>query len=276
MAGIIILRGGGDLSSGVALRLARAGLKVVITELPQPLAVRRGASFAQAVYSGEVGIEGVTARRVENIAQALQGMEQGFLPVLVDPRVESRQSLNPIVLIDGRMTKHAPDLGMDSAPLVIGLGPGFDAGVNCHAVIETRRGADLGRVIWQGMAEADTGLPDRVASWQAERVLRASDNGVLKTFAEIGDHLVTGQVVAEVNGQAVRTVFDGVLRGLLFPGLPVARGMKIGDVDPRGDPRLCWIVSDKALAIAGGVMEAILSRMELRAHLWDNPAYAAR
>jgi len=276
VAGIIILRGGGDLASGVALRLARAGLKVVITELPQPLAVRRGAAFAQAVYSGEVGIEGVTARRVENIAQALQGMEQGFLPVLVDPQVESRGLLKPIVLIDGRMTKHPPDLGMDSAPLVIGLGPGFDAGVNCHAVIETRRGADLGRVIWQGMAEADTGLPDRVASWQAERVLRASDNGVLKTFAEIGDHLVTGQVVAEVNGQAVRTVFDGVLRGLLFPGLPVARGMKIGDVDPRGDPRLCWIVSDKALAIAGGVMEAILSRMELRAHLWDNPAYAAR
>jgi xanthine dehydrogenase accessory factor len=269
VAGIIILRGGGDLASGVALRLARAGLKVVITELPQPLAVRRGASFAQAIYSGEMSIEGLTARRVENIAQVHQYMEKDILPVLVDPHVESRQSLDPMVLIDGRMTKRPPDLGMDSAPLVLGLGPGFEAGVDCHAVIETRRGADLGRVIWRGMAEADTGIPERVASWQAERVLRAPEDGILTTFAEIGDHLVTGQVIARVNGQAVRTAFDGVLRGLLFPGLPVMRGMKIGDVDPRGDPRLCWIVSDKALAIGGGALEAILSRAELRGRLWD-------
>ncbi len=269
MAGIILLRGGGDLASGAALRMVRAGLCVVITELPKPLAVRRTVSFSQVVFSGEMRIEEVTARLVEDDQQVRRSWDEGVLPVLVDPQASCRFILKPLVLIDGRMTKRPPDLGIDAARLVIGLGPGFIAGVDCHAVIETRRGSHLGRVIWKGAAEADTGLPDAVATWQAERVLRAPADGILRVHAQIGDHLSAGQVVAEVGGQMVTNAFAGVLRGMLMDGFIVSRGLKIGDVDPRDDPRLCQCVSDKSLAVGGGVMEAILSKPDVRSQLWD-------
>jgi xanthine dehydrogenase accessory factor len=268
MRGIILLRGGGDLASGTALRLFRAGLHLVITELPQPLAVRRTVSFAQVVYSRQIVVEGVTARLALDSDHARRLLGEGVLPVLVDPLAGSRKNLDPVVLIDGRMTKCPSDLGKDSARLVIGLGPGFIAGVDCHAVIETRRGPNLGRVIWDGPAEADTGVPDAVADQQAERVLRSPADGILITHAQIGDHLTAGQVVAEVAGQPVMATFSGVLRGLLMNGLVVAHGLKIGDVDPRDDPRLCHFVSDKSLAVGGGVLEAVLSRPDVRSQIW--------
>jgi xanthine dehydrogenase accessory factor len=263
----VLLRGGGDLASGAALRLARAGMAVVITELPEPLAVRRLVSYAQAVYSREMTIEGITARRAADLAEAAALLAAGSIPVLVDPRAEARHTLLPQVIVDGRMTKQAPDLGMDAAPLVIGLGPGFIAGENCHAVVETKRGPYLGRVIWEGSAEADTGQPDPVAAREGERVLRAPLDGVLENKVEIGSFVTAGQVLATVAGVPLRTAFDGYLRGLLQTGLVVRRGLKIGDVDPRPDPRLVHLVSDKALAIGGGVLEAILSRPDLRAKM---------
>jgi xanthine dehydrogenase accessory factor len=263
-----LLRGGGDLASGVALRLIRAGIPVIITELAKPLAVRRTVSFAQAMYSGEIVLEGVKARRAESPEQARQFLSEGILPVIADPETKICSYFNPNVLIDGRMTKKSPDLGIDSAQLVIGLGPGFVAGENCHAVIETQRGPYLGRVIWQGSAEEDTGQPEKVGIHQDDRVLRAPADGVITSYAQIGDHLSEGQIVAEVNGIAIHTVFEGYLRGLLQDGLSVRQGLKIGDVDPRLDPNLCFIVSDKALAIGGGVLEAILTRTDLRRLLW--------
>jgi len=273
---LILIRGGGDLASGVALRLYRAGLWVLITELPEPLAVRRGVSFAQAIFQKQTVVEGVTGRRVDDLSQALLAINRGEIPVLVDPQarplLEFRSAFphqEPIVLVDGRMIKRPPELSMQAATLVIGLGPGFVAGENCHAVVETIRGHNLGRVIWHGEAEGDTGIPDRVSDSGMDRVLRAPVDGVLQAHVDIGDHLEAGQLVAEVEGELVKAPFRGVLRGLLYPGLRVQRGMKIGDVDPRDDPRYCMLVSDKSLAIGGGVMEAILSRAELRPYLWD-------
>lgn len=266
---LILLRGGGDLASGVALRLWRCGLRVVITELAQPLAVRRSVAFASAVYDGEASVEGVTARRADDPARALELLTRGILPVLIDPQMTCLPILQPLVLIDGRMEKQPPELGMDSAPLVIGLGPGFTAGVDCHAVIETRRGPALGRVLWRGSAEPDTASPEPVQQRGSERVLRAPIDGTLHSNRVIGDLVNRGDVVAYVDGTPVTAGFDGILRGLMHPGLKVRKGAKIGDLDPRVDPSLARFVSDKALAVGGGVLEAILSRTEIRTKLWN-------
>jgi xanthine dehydrogenase accessory factor len=268
MTAIILIRGGGDLASGVALRLWRAGLGVVIAEQAHPLLVRRGVAFGEAINAGRVTIEGITALRVEHAAEARSILAQGRLPVLVDPQAQARRELGALALVDGRMTKRSPDLGMEAAELVIGLGPGFVAGQNCHALVETKRGHSLGRVIWQGAALPDTGIPEGVGERRAERVLRAPVAGSLIAHAAIGDRLEAGQLVAEVAGVTIVAPFKGVLRGLIFPGTAVWPGLKVGDVDPRDDPAYCWLVSDKALAVGGGVLEALLSTPDLRRKLW--------
>lgn len=271
MSFIILLRGGGDLASGVALRLHRAGLRVAISELPQPLAVRRLVSFAEAAYTGEMTVEGVVARRVTDPTDTLRILRvfaQGQIPLLIDPDGESIRSLRPTVVVDARMMKQPLDTARHNAALVIGLGPGFSAGGSCHAVIETNRGHCMGRVIWDGSAEPDTGIPDSVQGQNSSRVLRAPGSGELVNHVEIGSQVQPGQLLAEVSGKPLHAPFEGVLRGLLHPGLTVFEGMKIGDVDPRNDPRLCSLVSDKALAVGGAVLEAVLSRRELRPQLW--------
>lgn len=279
---ITLIRGGGDLASGVALRLHRAGLRVLVTELPRPLVVRRLVSFAEAVYRGVHSVEGVTARLVKDLQTALRTMDEGDIPVIVDPDCEILPLLQargknspdsgrgrPVVLVDARMTKRTEDIDLGCAWLVIGLGPGFVAGQNCHAAIETKRGHYLGRVIWEGAPQADTGIPEGVAEYGAERVLRAPAEGIFRAAVELCAHLEAGQLVGEVAGQAVLAPFPGVLRGLIHSGIAVSRGMKIGDLDPRDEPDYCRMVSDKSLAVGGGVLEAILSRAELRPHLWD-------
>jgi xanthine dehydrogenase accessory factor len=269
---IVLIRGGGDLASGVAIRLHRAGLRVAITELPQPLAVRRLVSFAEAVYSGEITIEAVSGRRVNDptdMLSILQVFTKGQIPVLIDPAAEVIQLLHPTVVVDARMTKRRAELIPVPVKLIIGLGPGFIAGENCHAVVETNRGHMLGRVIWEGEGEPDTGLPEAVGARRAERVLRAPAGGVFEGKAEICDSLQEGQVVAEVGGKSILAPFEGVLRGLIHSGLSVQPGDKVGDVDPRGDARYCRLVSDKSLSVAGGVLEAILSRRELRPTFWN-------
>lgn len=276
MAMVTIIRGGGDIASGVALRLHHAGLKLIVTELPRPLAVRRLVSFAEAVYVEAVEVEGVKARCVASIAAALDVIHSGQIAVLVDLHLQVLQNLGRTpgapelgVLVDGRMTKRPPEFGTEVAPLVIGLGPGFTAGENCHAVVETNRGHNLGRVFWQGSAEADTGIPESVSSRRSERVLRAPTDGILAAHAQLGDHLEQGQLVAEVGGVPILAPFKGVLRGLAHPGIPVTKGLKVGDLDPRDNPAYCRLVSDKALAVGGGVLEAILSQPEMRLRLWD-------
>jgi xanthine dehydrogenase accessory factor len=267
---IILLRGGGDLATGVALRLHRVGISVVITELAQPLAVRRRVAFSEAIYQDSVNVEGVIARRVSQPADAIRVIFSGEIPVLVDPDCSIRQAreFNTVALVDARMTKQPPDLNLDSAPLVVGLGPGFVAGENCHAVIETNRGHFLGRVIWEGAPEPNTGIPGKIGDEQGDRVLRAPIDGILHNYLEIGEKAVAGDPLADVSGNPILAPFDGILRGMLRDGMCVKQGMKVGDLDSRNDARHTLMVSEKALAIGGGVLEALLTRPEIRSMLW--------
>ena len=263
MPSIILIRGGGDLASGVALRLHRAGLKVLISELEQPLAVRRTVSFAEAVYASEVEVEGAKARLVKR-EQVQAALDAGEIPVLVDPNATILTKLPISIVVDARLTKLPPDPLPVDIPLHIGLGPGFHAGRNCHAVIETRRSHTLGRVYWDGPTQSDSGQPEG----DQRRVLRAPVDGIFNSRVQIGEHVETGQIIADVAGEAIKAPFPGVIRGLLHSGLRVKAGLKIGDVDPRDDHNLCKLVSDKALAIGGGVLEAMLTRSEIRSALW--------
>ncbi len=265
---IVLIRGGGDLASGVGVRLHRSGFQVVITELPEPLVVRRKVSLAEAIHEGLVQVEGVTGKLVEDSSEIKSILLSGVIPVLIDPDLECLEVLNPDVVVDARMKKKPPREGKELASLVIGLGPGFVAGENCHAVIETNRGHNLGRVLWQGVPEQDTGIPGSVQGYSSERVLRAPVDGVLQTRVEIGDRLKKGSLVALVRKEDVLAPFDGILRGLLRDGTAVKAGFKIGDVDPREDPNLYKLISDKSRAIGGGVLEAILACPDLRSVLW--------
>jgi xanthine dehydrogenase accessory factor len=262
---LVCIRGGGDLASGVAARLARAGFPLVILELPEPLVIRRAVAFAEAVYAGQVQIEDLTGRRVEDAEGALVEAQAGRVPVLVDPAGGSIGALAPAVVVDARVLKANPgDLGPGLAPLVVALGPGYMAGADCHAVIETMRGHQLGRVLWQGAAQLNTGVPGVIGGRTAERVLRAPAAGEVEGRAQIGDRVAAGQVVAMVGGAPVASPFDGVLRGLLHDRVIVEAGFKIGDVDPRGVREHCFTISDKALAVGGGVLEAILAAPQIR------------
>jgi xanthine dehydrogenase accessory factor len=269
MSAFILIRGGGDLASGVALRLHHAGLKVIISELAQPLAVRRSVAFAEAVYTGQVTVEEVTGKLVER-GQVQVTLDAGEIPVLVDPDASILTELYIPVVIDGRLIKQPPNLLPVDVALHIGLGPGFHAGRNCQAVIETRRSHTLGRVYWSGATQTDSGQPEG----DPRRVLRASVDGELIGHAQIGDHVEEGTLIAEVQSSIVHrksiivSPFPGILRGLIHPGLHVTAGLKIGDVDPRDDPSACTLVSDKALAVGGGVLEAILSKEDIRQKLW--------
>jgi xanthine dehydrogenase accessory factor len=266
-----LIRGGGDLASGVAFRLHKSGFRVVITELPKPLAVRRLACFSEAIYAGEVTVEGIVAKRVNEIddpLRILQLLSKGRIPVLIDQLGKSIQAVHPSVIVDARMLKTAPEPLTHTAKLYIGLGPGFIGGTNCHAAIETQRGPWLGRVLWDGPTQPDNGIPEPIGERQSERALYAPNEGPLVPIKLIGDLVEQGDVIAEVNGQQIIAPFNGVLRGLIHTEVELRKGMKIGDLDPRNDPLLCNHVSDKALAIGGGVLEAILSKAELRPHLW--------
>lgn len=261
---LILVRGGGDLASGVVLRLYRAGLQLAISELAQPLAVRRAVSFAEAVYEGQQTVEGVTARLVEP-DQLTAALDAGEIPLLIDPNADILSTLPFLVVIDARLTKQSPAPLPTSVPLHIGLGPGFRAGLDCHAVIETRRSHTLGRVYWDGTTQPDSGQPDG----DPRRVLRAPADGVFAARVKIGEHVEAGERVAAIDGQVpVLSELAGMLRGIVRDGLHVTKGLKIGDVDPRDDESTCYLVSDKALAIGGGVLEALLTKTEIRGQLW--------
>lgn len=262
----VIIRGGGDVASGVALRLFRAGIRIAICELDKPLAVRRSVSFAQAVYSKSVTIEGVSGILVTEIKHFQQ---IGVIPIIIDPELSILEIIHPDVIIDARLIKSKLKKDKSSSSLDIGLGPGFIAGDNCHAVVETKRGFTLGRVYWQGTAEDDTGIPEPVSGLAETRVLRSPSDGIFKSKHEIGDFVEKDQPIGIVDDSVIQAPFKGMLRGLLHTDLAVHKGMKIGDIDPRMDKKLCEMVSDKALAIGGGVLEAILSIPELRMKISD-------
>ena len=263
---VLLIRGGGDLATGVALRLHRAGIRVAITELAQPLAVRRTVSFSEAVYDLTHSVEGVKARLIgAEQFTAWSEAEEDEIPVMIDPEANILSSFSFPVVVDARLTKQPPTPLPVEIPLHIGLGPGFTAGRDCHAVIETRRSHTLGRVHWTGTTQLDSGQPEG----DPRRVLRAPGAGMLVGLKRIGEHCEEGEVIASIEADAntdaqVRSPFKGVLRGLIRPGLTVLQGMKIGDVDARDDASACYLVSDKSLAIGGGVLEAVLSHREIR------------
>lgn len=247
------------MGTGVAVRLWRAGFDVVALEAPCPLAVRRSVSFSEAVFEGHAQVEEVTAALVETGQDVETALNSGAVPVLIDPEGASIGTLRPQAVVDAILAKQNTGTVREMAPLVVGLGPGFVAGRDVHAVVETNRGPDLGRVLWRGGAEANTGRPSPILGRSEARVLRAPADGEVRALKRIGEIVEEGEAVAEVGGVPVCAAFRGVLRGLLRSGTSVSTGLKIGDIDPRLDPTLCFRVSDKSLAIAGGVLEALMA-----------------
>ncbi len=255
---LVLIKGAGDLASGVALRLHRAGFPVVMTEIAWPTAVRRTVAFCQCVYDGVAQVEEVTARLAKGAEEATEMLERGEIPVLIDPACKARTELRPAFFVDAVLAKINTGTKITDAPVVLALGPGFTAGVDCHGVIETKRGHDLGRLITEGSAIPNTGVPGDIGGYTTQRIIRAPADGIFEPLVEIGQRVEEGQPVARVGGGVVTAQLTGIVRGMLQEGLHVVRGMKAGDIDPRCEVRHCFTVSDKARAIGGGVLEGML------------------
>ena len=255
---LILIRGAGDLASGIALRLFRSGISVVMTDLPHPTSIRCTVSFSEAIVRGETTVEDVTAKRAESAAEALKLLNDGVIPVLADPECACRKELKPHVVVDAILAKRNLGTKITDAHIVIGVGPGFTAGEDCHAVVETMRGHTLGRAIYEGSALPNTNIPGLIGGFAGERVLRAPADGTFRAAASIGDLVNEGDTVGYVGDAPMKCTISGVLRGPIADGTMVHKGMKSGDIDPRGDVSYCQTASDKALAIGGGVLEAIL------------------
>jgi xanthine dehydrogenase accessory factor len=255
---LVAIRGGGDLGSGIALRLWRAGFPVVVLETELPIAVRRTVSLSEAVYDGSTTVEEMIGEKIGEPGAASGRIQRGVVPIFVDPDATSLPTYQPAAVIDAILAKRNVGTTRSMAPLVVGLGPGFEAGEDVHAVVETNRGPNLGRVYWRGHAEPNTHQPGSVGGHTHDRVLRAPIDGSLRVIRDIGSIVYEGDTVACVGEKAVRAPFRGLIRGMARDGLPLRAGMKMGDLDPRLDPTLCALVSDKALSVAGGVLEALL------------------
>ena len=255
---LIIVRGAGELASGAIRRLVLAGFPVIALEIPKPLCVRRTVSYASAVFDGEVQIEGVTGSCFENSDDAYLAAQKGVAGIVIDPAGDSIGKLLPKTVIDARMLKNNMDSSLKTAENVIALGPGYTAPDDARYVIETSRGHDLGRVITKGSALPNTGVPGEVGGESAKRVLRAPADGEFNSIIQLGEMVSEGEPVGEVNGERVTAEISGLLRGLIHDGVRINKGTKIGDVDPRGNPDYLHTISDKANAIAGGVMEAVM------------------
>ncbi len=256
---LILIRGAGDLASGIALRLWRCGFQVVMTDLPHPTAIRRTVAFSEVLLTQTTQVEGITAQKANDSAHARLLLDAGILPVLPDPEAICLSQLCPDVVVDAILAKKNLGTTLDFAPIVIGVGPGFTAGEDCHAVVETMRGHTLGRVYYQGSALPNTGMPGLIGGFSGERVLRAPKSGIFTPCRQIGEQVEEGDVAGTVDGAEMLCTLTGVLRGILPQGTTVHKGMKAGDIDPRCALSHCYTASDKALAIGGGVLEAILT-----------------
>ena len=254
---LVIIRGGGDLATGVAVRLFRAGFPVMILEIERPTVIRLPVSFARAIYEGKVMVEEIEAVLIPSWEKAEDIIEKGKIPVLIDPEGSCIEKLSPTVIVDAILAKRNLGTRKDQAPLVIGLGPGFTAGEDVDVVIETKRGHNLGRVYYQGQAALDTCVPGEVGGESKRRLLRAPAEGKIVPLHQIGDLVKAGEAIAEVEGVPLKAEISGVLRGLIYPQSRVTKGMKVGDIDPRGIREYCFTVSDKARSIGGAVLEAI-------------------
>ena len=259
---LVVIRGAGDLATGIAVRLHRAGADIAMLDVAIPTAVRRTVAFSEAIRLDEAQVEGITAKLCQSVEEARDFMAEGNIAVLVDPEGATIGQFKPEVLVDAIIAKKNLGTTKDMAPVVIGVGPGFHAGTDsnadCHAAIETKRGHYLGRVIYDGSPIPNTGIPGNIGGHAADRVLRAPVDGLFEPVAQIGDTVKAGDLVARVNGVDLPATIDGVLRGLLQEGVPVTKGMKSGDIGPRCKRGHCFSCSDKARAIGGGVLEALL------------------
>lgn len=262
---LIAVKGAGDLATGVIHRLVRSGFAVMATELAQPTVLRRTVAFAEAVTLGQMTVEDVTAQLVTSSEDIQATIANGVVPIVVDPDGTMLKQMHPTVVVEATLSKYNSGVTMQDAPIVIALGPGYEAGKDVHAVIETNRGHNLGRVYLQGFAEPNTGVPGAIGGYASERLLRASCAGMFYGACQIGDHVEAGETVAVVREMEtalevtpVIATISGILRGLVRDGLPVSMGMKVGDIDPRAVREHCFTISDKSRAIAGGVLEAML------------------
>ncbi len=258
---VVLIRGAGEVASGVAHRLYQSHFKICLIEIPHPLAVRREVSFSEAVYEGKKEVEGIRAQLISRPEEIESVWRKENIPILLDPDGKKTKTfLKPDVLVDAIMAKQNLGTQVHDAPLVIGLGPGFTAGKDVHIVVETNRGHRLGKMILNGAAEPDTGVPGEIGGYTMERLLRTMKKGIFHPQKSIGDRVERGSVVAVVDDYPVIAKISGVLRGLLREGVEVRKGMKVGDIDPRSKKESCFTISDKARAIGGGVLEAILYR----------------
>ena len=255
---IVVTRGGGDIGSGVIQKLYRAGFRVLVLELECPLMIRRAVSFAQAVIDGETVIEGIRAVKAESIEAVRNIWQQGNIPVMIDPEGIMATELCPLAVVDVTLAKRNTGMHRAMAPITVALGPGFSAGEDVDVVVETNRGHNLGRLIFDGSAEPDTGIPSPLDGCGAERVLRAPCDGRVRHVLDIGAHVRKGETVCYTDGEPLSAPLNGVIRGLVMNGRTVTRGSKIGDIDPRDREDYCFTISDKARAIGGAVLEAIL------------------
>lgn len=253
---LVVVRGAGDLATGCILRLVRAGFRVVALEVAEPSAIRRTVSFSEAMYEGTACVEGVVAKRYDRMPEHWTSGDP--VAILFDPEAQVLRESRPVALVDAIIAKRNLGTRLGMAPVVVALGPGFEAGRDAHAVVETNRGHDLGRVLLTGCAQADTGVPGLIAGHGGERVLHAPVAGRVEPRCAIGDRVQAGDPVFAIGGVVVPTVIEGVVRGLIRPGFEAHAGLKVADVDPRGTREHCFSASDKARAIGGGVLEAIL------------------
>lgn len=264
--GLIVVRGGGDIATAIIHRLWRAGFRVLVLECAYPSAIRRQVAISEAVYEGEARVEGLHAVRIAHALQAEDVWAGGDVPVLVDPECSSVALLHPEVVIDATIAKHNMGMHIGMAPMTIALGPGFCAGEDVHAVIETMRGHNLGRIILAGCAAPNTGVPGNIGGYAAERVIHAPAGGVLRGVRRIGDAVKQGETIAVIEGEAgsvpVPASLSGLIRGLIRDGYPVTKGFKIADIDPRlGEYANCFTISDKARCIAGSALELVCGHM---------------
>ena len=265
MKNLIIVRGGGDLATGTIYKLRKSGFPVLILEVAHPSAIRRNVAFCEAVYQGSQTVEDMTCYLAASLEQAEQLLAEGKLVVLVDPTGESIPKLKPLAVVDAILAKKNLGTNLDMAPITVALGPGFAAGKDVHAVVETKRGHNLGRVLWTGSASPNTGIPGIIGGYGKERVIHCPANGILRNVKHITQRVSKGEIIAVVemeNGTVpVEASLDGILRGLIRDGYPVKVGFKMADIDPRTEEYdNCFTISDKARCIAGGVLEAILQR----------------
>ncbi|MBC5626236.1 EF2563 family selenium-dependent molybdenum hydroxylase system protein [Clostridium sp. NSJ-49] len=255
---LVLIKGAGDLATGVAHRLKRCGFDVVMTEIEEPTTVRRTVAFSQAVYDCKVEVEGVKATLVKDIQMIRENIDNGVISVIVDKDENIIEVLKPDIVVDAIVAKKNTGTSIDDAPIVIALGPGFEAGVDCDLVIETKRGHYLGRVITKGKAIPNTGVPGNIGGHTVGRIIRATSDGIINPVSEIGDYVEEGQVVAYIDKTPVYASISGIVRGMLQGGIEVFEGMKSGDIDPRCKKEHCFTISDKARSIGGGVLEGIL------------------